>query len=70
MCPKRQISSAAAQVTTNRPTIMNPAVLMSKPAMYLQNGPFRCSSMGSRPSTSMVPIRKQIATDSPVMARL
>ena len=68
--PYLQIVRALTQVTTNMPTMMNPAVLMLKLAIAFQKLPWRCSSVGNKPSTSMVPITKQMATDRPVMARL
>src|ERR1039458_4109114 len=61
--PEAPESSAAAQVTTNTPTMMKPAALMLNPAMLVQNRPRRCSSVGRSPSTSMVPMKRQMATD-------
>jgi len=54
----------------NMATIMKPAVLILNPDISFQKWPFQCSSTGSRPSTSIVPMKKQIATERPVMARL
>ena len=50
--------------------MIKPAVLMSKPDITRQNAPFQWSSWGRRPKTSIAPMKKQIATDSPVIARL
>jgi hypothetical protein len=55
------------------PTMMNPAVLMLKLYMKPQKPVVWLSpliSCGSRLRTSTPPMKKQIATDSPVMARL
>ena len=67
------MSRAASQVTRNSPTITNPAVLMLNRDIKPQKPAVRLSpwiSCGSRLRASTAPMTKQIATDSPVMARL
>ncbi len=64
------MSTAPNHVTTNMATMIMPALLMSNPDMNRQNEPFQWSSWGKRPKTSMAPMKKQIATDRPVIARL
>ena len=73
MWPKRQIDRAAAQVTMNMPTMMNPAVLMLK--LYMMPQKPLCwlrplISYGSRPRVSIPAMNRQTATESPVIAML
>jgi hypothetical protein len=68
--PYFQMANATAQVTTNMPTMTKPAVLMLNFSMKFQKLPWMCSSIGSRPNISIVPMNRQIATDRPVIARL
>jgi len=56
-------------VTTNIPAMTNPALLMLKCSTTPQK-PWVPISWASRPRASIPPMAKQIATDSPVMARL
>jgi len=68
------MSRAASQVTRNSPTITNPAVLMLNRDIKPQKAGgaaesvdlLRQQAQGLDPR----PMTKQIATDSPVMARL
>src|SRR5262249_35090300 len=68
--PKCQMDMATAQVTTKIPTMTNPALLMLKVPMKVQNPPARPYSWPIRPRISMVPMNNATNTDSPVMVRL
>ena len=59
-----------AQVTTNTPTMMKPAVLMLKFARNDQNDPFRFEFWATKPSNSIAPMNTATNTDRPVMVML
>src|SRR5579875_1887264 len=70
MRPKRQTESAIVQVTTNIPTMTNPALLTSNLSNHVHVLPLQFSSDGSNPSISIVPITNATPTESAVIVIL